>query len=395
VKVVENSALKVILTIFLAIIIFSSTVGGASAITGSTTISVPIDSTQTVGEYTFPYPFSDYKLSIKIRIVTNPVFSIRYSSDRNLISIGESMTFQLDVSPTTTELNSWLLVRLLKGSEELGAWDVEVPKISIEIPAIYETPTIWVPVIPLHEFGIPLTVGLSLRAEITTGMPLVIRAERLTPNTYSEVITEDLLSISGSFTKGDGVGARLSLDRAGLNFEGKLYVGLTIIELPFIKYEFPPLLYALSSESSVDTELLKLKTPLAVSISTARERAILGDSLSFSGGISPQAADIKVDLLARKLGGYWFTAATALTGSDGSFTVSWSPTEAGEYEIRAYHAGGEYSTEAWSDMIKVRVLKPALPTFISLVEAWLPRIVGAIIVVAVLAITVLLIKRRK
>jgi hypothetical protein len=237
----RRPALKVILAILLVIIIISSsTVSESSAVAGSTAISVPIDSIQPIGEYTFPWPFSDYKLSVKIRIVTNPVLSIRYSSDRDLISIGESVTLQLDASPTTAELKSWLLVRLLKGWEELGAWDVEVPKIPIEIPGIYETPTIQVPVIPLHGLRIPLTIGLSLRVEVATEVPLVIRAERLTPTTYSAVITKDLLSLRGSFAKIDGVGARLILDRAGLNFEGKLYVGLSIVELPFVKYEFPP-----------------------------------------------------------------------------------------------------------------------------------------------------------
>jgi len=361
VHITYGSTLKIVLTILLATIIIYSTitVSEASAVASSTTLSVPIDLTQPIGEYTFPWPFSEYKLSVKIRIITYPVLSIRYSSDRDLISSGESVTLQLDASPTTAELKSWLLVRLLKGWEELGAWDVEVPKIPIEIPGIYKTPTIQVPVIPLLGLGIPLTIGLSLRGELATELPLVIRAEGLTPTTYSGVTTKDLLSLRTSFAKIDGVGARLILDRAGLNLEGKLYVGLAIVELPFVKYEFPPLRLSTSAVPSVGKELVKLKTPLTVSISTMKERAALGDSLTFLGRVSPPAAGLKIDLVARKLGGYWFTAISTLTASDGSFTVSWSPWEVGEYEVRAYHAGAEYSTEAWSNTLKVRILKPA------------------------------------
>ena len=61
----------------------------------------------------------------------------------------------------------------------------------------------------------------------------------------------------------------------------------------------------------------------------------------------------------RKSGGDWFTAASTLTTSDGSFSVSWVPTEATEYEISAYHAGGEYTIETWStNTIKIHVLNP-------------------------------------
>jgi hypothetical protein len=191
-------------------------------------------------------------------------------------------------------------------------------------------------------------------------VPLVVRAERLTPSTYHGIITKDVLSLRSSFMKGDGVGARVILDKAGLNIDGRLFVSLTIIELPLVKYEFPPLpLYALSSESSVNRELLKLRTPLSLSLSTMKELVVLGDSLSISGRVSPPAGGIKIDLVARKLGGYWFTATSTLTAPDGSFAMSWSPTEAGEYEMRAYHAGGEYTTEAWSDTVKARILRPA------------------------------------
>jgi hypothetical protein len=66
------------------------------------------------------------------------------------------------------------------------------------------------------------------------------------------------------------------------------------------------------------------------------------------------------------------------TDSNGSFTVNWSPTEAGEYEIRAYHAGEEYSTEVWSNIIKVRTVEATPPIDMS----W---IVVMIVVVALVA----------
>jgi len=383
VQMTYMSALKVILIILLTIIIISPTKGNAASITGSTTISVLIDSTQSVGEYTFPWPFSDYKLIVKIRIITNPVFSIKYSSDKDLISTGENVTLLLNTSPTNMELKSWILLWLLKGHEEIHTLNIEFQKFSIEFPGSYKTPSISIPALPLHEFGIPLTIGLSLRVEISTEVPLVIRAERLNPSTYSGVITKDLLSLRYSFMKINGIGARLILDRVGLKFEGKLYVGLTIIELPS-KYEFPPLsLFTLSAESMVSRELVKLKTPLNVFISTTKKCTILGDTLIFTGKISPPVAGIKIDLMARKIDDYWFTVASVFTDSNGSFTVNWSPTEAGEYEIRAYHAGEEYSTEVWSNIIKVRTVEATPPIDMSWIVVMC--IVVMIVVVALVA----------
>jgi hypothetical protein len=355
----NRPVLKTALIIYLVIAVIFSTGGRASGITGSTNVLVSVDSTQLIGEYTFPWPFSDYKLSLRVRVATNPSLPIRYSSVRDLISIGESVTLQLDASPTTSELNSWLLVRLLKGSEVIRESTLEVPKIQMGVPGIQKTPAISIPVLPLHGVGIPLTIGFALRAEITTAVPLVVRAERLTPSTYRGIITEDVLSLRSPFMKGDGVGGRIILDKAGLNVDGRLFVSLTIIELPLVKYEFPPLsLYALSSESSVNRELLKLRTPLSVSLSAMKELAVLGDSLSLSGRVSPPAGGIKIDLVARKLGGYWFTARSTLTAPDGSFAISWSPTEAGEYEMRAYHGGGDIPPKLGPTQLKPVFLGP-------------------------------------
>jgi hypothetical protein len=74
VHITYGSTLKIVLTILLATIIIYSTitVSEASAVASSTTLSVPIDLTQPIGEYTFPWPFSEYKLSVKIRIITYP-----------------------------------------------------------------------------------------------------------------------------------------------------------------------------------------------------------------------------------------------------------------------------------------------------------------------------------
>jgi hypothetical protein len=105
--------------------------------------------------------------------------------------------------------------------------------------------------------------------------------------------------------------------------------------------------------------LFKLKTPIAISVSSAKESVAPGEALSIYGKIVPQVEGVKIEVRARKSGGNWLTIASTSTTSGGSFMINWVPTEAGDYEISAYHAGGEYTIETWStNTIKIRVYNP-------------------------------------
>ena len=354
--------MKTMFSLFLVTLILVTyiTVESSSVIAGSTTISISVNTTSMIGNYTLPWPFNDYILILKVRMKTNPVLHIKYSSDKDLISPREDMTLRVDVSPTIADLNSWIIIQLQKGAEKVLYKEIEVRKFTIEVPGSYKSPTIIVPAIPLHEVGVPLTIGFSLRIEAISTVPLSIKAEGLVPDYFRKIIKEDQLSLAASFTKGYGLGAKLTVEKAGLNIEGKLFIGLTIVELPLIKYEFPPLsLGILSRESFISKELFKLKTPVSVSISASKEKIVRGERLILLGKVSPQVRGIKINILARKLGGNWFTVATSITTYDGSYKVDWVPKDSGEYEIKSYHPGSEYSTEAWSEAINIRVLKPA------------------------------------
>ncbi len=380
-------SISIIIFLLLASVISHIPVGALS-VTDSTTISIPIELTQNVGEYKFPRPFDNWKIYVKIQINSYPTFQARYSSDRNIISPGERVKLQLDVVPTTADVSGRLIIQLLEGTKERNTWQLELPKITIKMPGNYKTPSIPVTTLPLHSFGIPLTVGLTVRAEVITELPIVVKAEKLTPTTQVITIKENQLSVSSSFTKVDGLGARLILDEVGLNFEGKLYIGLTIMELPFVKYDFPSLtLSSFSTKSSVGRELIKLKTPITISVSTDKESVTLRDSLSISGKIVPQVGGVKIELRAKKSGGNWFTIANTLTTSDGSFTIRWVPIEVGDYEISAYHTGEEYTVETWStNTIKIRVHNPneILSSYIIIMIVLIALSAAAIGIIAVI-----------
>jgi hypothetical protein len=333
---------------------------GALAVTDSTTISIPINLTTDIGEYKFPYPFDNWKIYVKFQNTLNPNLLVRYSSDKDIVSPGESVTLRLEVAPTTTDVSSRIIVQLFQGTEERNKWQLELPRISIKIPGNYKSPSIPITPLSLHSFGVPLTVELVARAEVVTEMPIMVRAEKLTPIRQTVSIKENSLGVSSTFTKVDGLGARLILDSAGLSFDGRFYISLRIRELPFVKYDFPPITFlTLSTESSIGKELLKLKTPITISVSSAKESVAPGEALSIYGKIVPQVEGVKIEVRARKSGGNWLTIASTSTTSGGSFMINWVPTEAGDYEISAYHAGGEYTIETWStNTIKIRVYNP-------------------------------------
>jgi len=354
---------------------------GALAVTDSTTISIPINLTTDVGEYKFPYPFDNWKIYVKFQNTLNPNLLVRYSSDKDIVSPGESVTLRLEVAPTTTDVSSRIIVQLFQGTEERNKWQLELPRISIKIPGNYKSPSIPITPLSLHSFGVPLTVELVARAEVVTEMPIVVRAEKLTPIRQTVSIKENSLGVSSTFTKVDGLGARLILDSAGLSFDGRFYISLRIRELPFVKYDFPPITFlTLSTESSIGKELFKLKTPITISVSSAKESVAPEEALSIYGKV-PQVEGVKIEVRARKSGGNWLTIASTSTTSGGSFMINWVPTEAGDYEISAYHAGGEYTIETWStNTIKIRVYnQESNQKFIWVVIATAVVVVAAIV----------------
>jgi len=329
-----------------------------TSIEGIVTIPISIDSVQVIGEYTLPPPYSKYRILLKSRFYLKTTLRSHYSTDKDLIRPGESITLEMKLQKATTHIRLYIIFQLFKEEEQIMIREIPLPEITHSIPSSTETPEIPIS-IPLHKFGIPITIVLYIRMRITSTVCFILSAEGLHPPEYILEFSENRMNHEVSFTKHTGIGARVILDTVALKFSGKLYVSLGILELP-IKYKFPPLpLLAFTTEKIVERELLKLKTPIMISMTASRNEVILGESVLFSGRASPEAEGIEVDLLVRRIGGDWSIVSTMATQPDGSFTIRWTPNQAGEYEIKIYHKGSDYTTEASSSIVSVRVLRPA------------------------------------
>jgi len=88
-----------------------------------------------------------------------------------------------------------------------------------------------------------------------------------------------------------------------------------------------------------------------VSISLTDSELIVGDSVTISGAISPSRSGATVIMEYRLVGATsWSQLTTLTTNANGQYSYPWSPTEAGEYEVRVRWDGdsnttGDNSTE--------------------------------------------------
>jgi hypothetical protein len=79
-----------------------------------------------------------------------------------------------------------------------------------------------------------------------------------------------------------------------------------------------------------------IRNPSAsISLSALPYTFDMGGSTVIGGSTSPAYENTKVKIETRRSSGTWYTLATVSTKLDGSYSYKWTPSEAGQYEIRA------------------------------------------------------------
>lgn len=338
-----------------------------AVVDSSVYLPISINQVETIGEWEFPFPLGDYGIRLEIKFIGNSSIPISCFTDRDFISPGESITFSLSTSSTELNLESYLVVYIMDKGESVFSHEIIIPLPSLRTLDTFYSGSITIPVLPLEIAGIPIELSSCIGIDITSSISTQLKAEGLQPSVTEITFEEDRLTTNIVFTKPSDVGCRITADSIRLHFDGHLQVGIGLSILGFLtplKYDFSPLPLARFSTAPfiTETELVKLKTPINVEIGIHDESLELGESLTIYGEISPPVGDLLINVLAREVGGRWFTISATTTLADGSFSVNWAPVGEGEYEVKAYHSGSEFITEATSSTDRLLVAAPPKPT---------------------------------
>jgi hypothetical protein len=133
-----------------------------------------------------------------------------------------------------------------------------------------------------------------------------------------------------------------------------------------------------SVSDSQQLQVVKANTILTCGF--VEQTATTGTRTEVEGTVSPAVKDRIVTLTFAFPGGYSYNR-TALTSSDGSFSVEFTPSEEGTYTVQAYWQGDENHKEARSGTSELRVVAP-FPY--ALLGAVVVLLVGGVVVVFIM-----------
>ena len=127
-----------------------------------------------------------------------------------------------------------------------------------------------------------------------------------------------------------------------------------------------------------------------ISMTLSPPSITLGSSVTISGAIDPVRANVNVTILYKPSGGDWTFLANVTTDSNGNYSYTWKPEEAGTYEVKASWKGDPTTLGAESD--------PPYPTLTVKAAAEIPLeiVVAAVVgIIIIVAIVVYFVKIRK
>jgi len=113
-----------------------------------------------------------------------------------------------------------------------------------------------------------------------------------------------------------------------------------------------------ATSSEVSFTVTKASTTISIQTSS---QITIGDSITVSGSISPAISGATVTITFKKPDGSTFTRTTA-TGSDGSYSDSYTPTETGSWTVSASLEGDATYEGATSQTLSFIVVEPPPPS---------------------------------
>jgi hypothetical protein len=126
-----------------------------------------------------------------------------------------------------------------------------------------------------------------------------------------------------------------------------------------------------------------------LSLDVSLDSVNVGSPVVLSGKVTPETVGVQVSIFVSKDGGEWtLLPQTDVTDSQGNYSVEWTPTEAGTYEVQAKWQGDDITERSESDVKIVQVQAAGFQ------DLYIYAGVGAIIILATL-LAVYFLKKRK
>jgi 5-hydroxyisourate hydrolase-like protein (transthyretin family) len=160
------------------------------------------------------------------------------------------------------------------------------------------------------------------------------------------------------------------------------------------KASWPGDAYYTKAESNITTVTV-IKRASSISLNVYPINATVGSRLTINGTITPKPDfSIDVTIYYRQVGGTWNKLYTGKTDINGVYRYTWETKEGGSYELKASWLGDDKTLPAESD-VKLVEITGELPEAPSIgVMAYVPYIVGAIAIMAVVTVVIYLLKKR-
>jgi hypothetical protein len=138
-----------------------------------------------------------------------------------------------------------------------------------------------------------------------------------------------------------------------------------------------------------DVLTLTAKWTSTISINLSSAEITLGKTVTINGAVNPARPNVTVTILYRLNGGNWTLLDTVETFDNGSYTHTWTPTEAGTYELKASWDGDDITFGNESEVSTLTVKEAPVGIPIEIV------VVAVIAIIIIVAIVVYFIKFRK
>lgn len=362
------------------------------AIDGNTTIYVNGTETITVGTWDLPWPLDKYGINLYAIPSFDGSNIVTWTVDKDVASPGDTISSTVHLRQGEHDYRMDFRVVVIDEStgnaivDETAGADLG----STNVPGSWSSPSLAVPIIPLEIFGIPAELNIYFRFSLYSQYSLTLSTYGLQPQTmtleYPSSITKNV-----KFSKTSGVGAEVLLTSAQVKVEGSITVsaGLSVSGIPTpLKKDFMSIpIGEWVTHRPQDIGMATLKTPITIEASVSTTVVTLGEYVTVSGRVMPQARDIIIQVVAAGT-----TVGTTETGEDGSFSFNWQPTYVGTVDMFVKSPETKYTTSASSPITNLVVKKsPKTPTVIDDTEL----LILSIVAIALAAVTALFIVRKR
>lgn len=309
-----------------------------------------------------PWPL-DYRFTIYAIPSLEGSNDISWSLNRDTISPGESLTLRIELHEGTYYLRMDFRIKILKKSTNQVLVDETVGGYlpAFSVPGSLTSPKYSLPIIPLEEFFIPAELSVHFRVNLDTSLITSLTATGLNP-----AIINENFQISGTkniaYSKPSGVGANLELTSTSLRATGSIIasLGLSVINIPTpfsIDFASVPITDWIVSDYQ-RLNIATLKTPINIDFSPSRSIVNLGDLVTFDGYVTPSAQNILLQLLVDGI-----SISSTQTRGDGTFSLSFQPTNPGTFSVSVKSLESTYTTSTTSTSKSLIVNKPPEASF--------------------------------